>query len=69
MVVRVGVVVIIKCLESKCNFLLSISEVCERFVEIMCIQFADNSYSDNVRQQVHSCYVCKVHFNLFGSNV
>ena len=36
----------------------------EMFVEIMRILFADNSYSDNVRKQVHSCYVCKVLFNL-----
>jgi len=38
-----------------------------RFAEIMCIVFADNRYSDNVRKQVHNCYVCKVLFNLVGS--
>ena len=42
--------------------------MCEMFVEIMCILFADNtrSYSDNVRKQVHSCYVC--FNNLLGSS-
>jgi len=68
-VLVVVVVVIGKCLESKCNFLVSISEICERFVEIMFILLADNSYSDNVRENVHCCYVCKIHFNLLGSNV
>jgi hypothetical protein len=41
--------------------------MCERFVEIMCVLLADNSYSDNVRKQLHNCYVCKVLVNVLGS--
>jgi hypothetical protein len=37
----------------------------DRYVDIMCIAFADKFLS--VREQVHNYYVCTVLFNLFGS--